>query len=101
MKKILAILLAGVMSVTAFGFNAAAVEKTDAEIQQEKLGYILNLNKDIWLDCAVIYDGVWPSIMDNAREVYDTDGLSADECLPSPSWLPSQPCKPAATAGRW
>ena len=79
MKKILAILLAGVMSVTAFGFNASAVEKTDAEIQQEKLGYILNLNKDIWLDCAVIYDGVWPSIMDNAREVYDTDGLSADE----------------------
>lgn len=79
MKKILAILLVGVMSVTAFGFNASAVEKTDAEIQQEKLGYILNLNKDIWLDCAVIYDGVWPSIMDNAREVYDTDGLSADE----------------------
>lgn len=39
----------------------------------------MNLNKDIWLDCAVIYDGVWPSIMDNAREVYDTDGLSADE----------------------
>ena len=62
MKKILAILLVGVMSVTAFGFNASAVEKTDAEIQQEKLGYILNLNKDIWLDCAVIYDGVWPSI---------------------------------------
>lgn len=27
MKKILAILLAGVMSVTAFGFNASAVEK--------------------------------------------------------------------------
>lgn len=79
MKKILAILLVGVMSVTAFGFNASAVEKTDAEIQQEKLGYILNLNKDIWVDCAVIYDGVWPSIMDNAREVYDTDGLSADE----------------------
>lgn len=26
MKKILAILLAGVMSVTAFGFNASAVE---------------------------------------------------------------------------
>lgn len=78
-EKILAILLVGVMSVTAFGFNASAVEKTDAEIQQEKLGYILNLNKDIWLDCAVIYDGVWPSIMDNAREVYDTDGLSADE----------------------
>ena len=39
----------------------------------------MNLNKDIWLDCAVIYDGVWPSIMDNAREVYDTDGLSSDE----------------------
>ena len=37
MKKILAILLVGVMSVTAFGFNASAVEKTDAEIQQEKL----------------------------------------------------------------
>lgn len=45
MKKILAILLVGVMSVTAFGFNASAVEKTDAEIQQEKLGYILKLNK--------------------------------------------------------
>ena len=45
MKKILAILLVGVMSVTAFGFNASAVEKTDAEIQQEKLGYILNSNK--------------------------------------------------------
>lgn len=27
MKKILAILLVGVMSVTAFGFNASAVEK--------------------------------------------------------------------------
>lgn len=50
MKKILAILLVGVMSVTAFGFNASAVEKTDAEIQQEKLGYILNLNKDFgWI----------------------------------------------------
>ena len=44
MKKILAILLVGVMSVTAFGFNASAVEKTDAEIQQEKLGYILSGN---------------------------------------------------------
>lgn len=79
MKKILAILLAGVMSVTAFCFSVSAVEKTDAEIQQEKLGYILDLNNNFWLDAAVIYDGVWQSVMDSAKEVYYTDGLSADE----------------------
>ncbi len=82
MKKILAILLTGVMFVGAFCFNVSAAEKnekTDAEIQQEKLGYILSLRDQVWVDSTIIYDGVWPSIMENARKVYDTDGLSEYE----------------------
>lgn len=82
MKKILAILLAVVMSVTAFGFNVSAVEKkenTSAEIQQKKLDYILDLNDIVWVGTAIIYDGVWPSVMENAREVCDTDGLPEEE----------------------
>ena len=44
MKKLLAILLAGVMSATVLSFNVSAAEtneKTDAEIQREKLGWLV------------------------------------------------------------
>lgn len=82
MKKLLAILLAGVMSATALSFNVSAAEtneKTDAEIQREKLGWLVKAYDNSWVGVPSIFDGYWPSVMENAEKVYETDGLTEYE----------------------